>query len=106
MIVSSLYPRFRDLAIIWTVLSTVLFYASPVLYPLDKVPGTLRDIIMLNPLAPLLEGLLVGAWAMSATGSMLPMALAASACLMLTAPLVAASSRPPPSAADRRVALL
>jgi len=32
--------------------------------------------------------LLAGAWAMSATGSMLPMALAASACLMLTAPLV------------------
>lgn len=32
--------------------------------------------------------LLVGAWAMSATGSMWPMALAASACLMLTAPLV------------------
>jgi hypothetical protein len=33
-------------------------------------------------------GLLVGAWAMSATGSMVPMALAASACLMLTIPLV------------------
>ncbi len=32
--------------------------------------------------------LLVGAAAMSATGSMLPMALAASACLMLTVPLV------------------
>jgi hypothetical protein len=32
--------------------------------------------------------LLAGAWVMSATGSMLPMALAASACLMLTAPLV------------------
>jgi hypothetical protein len=32
--------------------------------------------------------LLAGAWAMSATGSMLPMALAASACLMLTVPLV------------------
>jgi ABC-2 type transport system permease protein len=55
MLVSSLYPRFRDLAIIWTVLSTVLFYGSPVLYPLEKVPGTLRDVIMLNPLAPLLE---------------------------------------------------
>ena len=55
MIVSSLYPRFRDLAIIWTLLSTVLFYASPVLYPLEKVPDRLRDIIMLNPLAPLLE---------------------------------------------------
>jgi ABC-2 type transport system permease protein len=55
MIVSSLYPRFRDLAIIWTVLSTLLFYASPVLYPLEKVPGTLRDIIVLNPLAAMLE---------------------------------------------------
>jgi ABC-2 type transport system permease protein len=55
MIVSSLYPRFRDLAIIWTVLSTVLFYASPVLYPLEKVPETLRNLILLNPLASLLE---------------------------------------------------
>ena len=55
MIVSSLFPRFRDMAIIWTVLSTVLFYASPVLYPLDKVPGTLQDILLLNPFALLLE---------------------------------------------------
>jgi ABC-2 type transport system permease protein len=55
MLLSSLYPRFRDLAIIWTVLATVLFYASPVLYPLEKVPGTLRDVLMLNPLASLLE---------------------------------------------------
>ena len=55
LVVSSLYPRFRDMAIIWTVLSTVLFYASPVLYPIDKVPGTLHDVFLLNPLAPLLE---------------------------------------------------
>lgn len=55
MIVSSLYPRFRDMAIIWSVLSTVLFYASPVLYPIEKVPGGLRDLFLLNPLAPLLE---------------------------------------------------
>jgi hypothetical protein len=32
--------------------------------------------------------LLGGVWAMHATGSMLPLALAASACLMLTVPLV------------------
>ena len=55
MIVSALYPRFRDVAIIWSVLSTVLFYASPVLYPIDKVPDVLRSIFMCNPLAPLLE---------------------------------------------------
>jgi ABC-2 type transport system permease protein len=60
MIVSALYPRFRDMAIIWTVLSTVLFYGTPVLYPIDVVPETLRTIIMLNPLAPLFE--LIRVW--------------------------------------------
>ena len=55
MLLSSLYPRFRDLAIIWGVLATVLFYATPVLYPIEKVPGTLRDLFLINPLAPLLE---------------------------------------------------
>jgi ABC-2 type transport system permease protein len=54
MIVSALYPRFRDVAIIWTVASTVLFYASPVLYPIELVPEPLRSIFMVNPLAPLL----------------------------------------------------
>lgn len=55
MLVSSLYPRFRDTAIIWTVLATVLFYGSPVLYPLEAAPGRMQDILMLNPLTPLLE---------------------------------------------------
>src|SRR5215216_3502968 len=55
MIVSSLYPRFRDTSIIWTVLVTALFYATPVLYPLEVVPHTLRDLILLNPLASLFE---------------------------------------------------
>jgi ABC-2 type transport system permease protein len=55
MLVSALYPRFRDMVIIWTVLSTVLFYASPVLYPIEKVPGTLQDVLLLNPFTALLE---------------------------------------------------
>lgn len=55
MIVASLYPRFRDVAIMWTVASTVLFYGTPVLYPLDVVPDTLRDILLLNPLTPIFE---------------------------------------------------
>ena len=55
MIVSSLYPRFRDIGIIWTVLATVLFYATPVLYPIEFVSGELRQFIGLNPLAPLFE---------------------------------------------------
>jgi ABC-2 type transport system permease protein len=55
MIVSSLYPRFRDIGIIWAVFSTALFYATPVLYPLQKVSGTVGDLIALNPLAPIFE---------------------------------------------------
>jgi ABC-2 type transport system permease protein len=55
MIVSSLYPRFRDTAIIWTVLATVLFYGSPVLYPIEAVPDAMRDLLSLNPLTPLFE---------------------------------------------------
>jgi ABC-2 type transport system permease protein len=55
MIVSALYPRFRDVGIIWTVIATVLFYATPVLYPLTAVSHTIRDVIALNPLSPILE---------------------------------------------------
>ena len=55
MILSSLYPRFRDVAIIWAVLATALFYATPVLYPLEKVRGLVGDLIALNPLTPIFE---------------------------------------------------
>ena len=55
LILSSLYPRFRDLGIIWTVLATALFYASPVLYPLQRLHGLAGKLISLNPLSPILE---------------------------------------------------
>ena len=34
MALSVLYVRFRDVAIIWIVLAQVLFYATPILYPI------------------------------------------------------------------------
>jgi ABC-2 type transport system permease protein len=38
------------------VLSTALFYGSPVLYAIDKVPEQYRQVLMLvNPLADILE---------------------------------------------------
>jgi ABC-2 type transport system permease protein len=55
MIVSALYPRYRDIAIIWTVLATALFYATPVLYPIYSVSATLRGVIALNPLSPIFD---------------------------------------------------
>jgi ABC-2 type transport system permease protein len=55
MIVSALYPRFRDVLLIWTVFSTVLFYATPVIYPIGVAPEQFRHIIQLNPLTPIFE---------------------------------------------------
>jgi ABC-2 type transport system permease protein len=53
MILSALYPRFRDVAMIWAVFAMALFYATPVLYPISAPSPTLRDVIALNPLTPL-----------------------------------------------------
>ena len=55
MIVSALYPRFRDVGIIWNVLALALFYGTPVLYPIYVVSHNLRDLIALNPLAPVFD---------------------------------------------------
>jgi ABC-2 type transport system permease protein len=54
-LLSSLYVRFRDTAIIWSVVASALFYATPVIYPIEVVPDRYRDLIMLNPLTPLFE---------------------------------------------------
>jgi ABC-2 type transport system permease protein len=58
MLVSSLYPRFRDLQIIWSVFITALFYVTPILYPLEiavERSHTLGKLIALNPFTPILE---------------------------------------------------
>ncbi len=56
MALSVLYVRFRDVAIIWTVLAQVLFYATPILYPIEAIgEETYERILMLNPLAPIFE---------------------------------------------------
>jgi ABC-2 type transport system permease protein len=53
LLLSALYVRLRDVAIIWTVLATVLFYATPVLYTIDYLHGAFKTAIMLNPLTPI-----------------------------------------------------
>jgi len=55
MIVASLYPRFRDTALIWGVFSMVLFYGTPVLYTIQVVPDKFQDFLLLNPLTPIFE---------------------------------------------------
>ncbi len=57
MLLSALYVRYRDVQPIWEVFSQALFYASPVLYPIDKARGHVvlgfdaEHLLMGNPLA-------------------------------------------------------
>jgi ABC-2 type transport system permease protein len=65
---SVLYVRFRDVAIIWTVVAQVLFYATPILYPVDFIESaTFERLMMINPLAVILEQIRV--WVLAEPGA-------------------------------------
>jgi ABC-2 type transport system permease protein len=58
MLLSVLYVRFRDIAIIWTVLAQMLFYATPILYPLGRFgleKEGIEQALMISPLAVIFE---------------------------------------------------
>jgi ABC-2 type transport system permease protein len=56
MALSVLFVRFRDIAIIWTVAAQVLFYATPILYPVNfESDSTYEHFFMVNPLAVIFE---------------------------------------------------
>ena len=55
MLLSSLYVSYRDVQPIWAVLTQLIFYGTPILYVIDKVPESMRKLVMANPLACILE---------------------------------------------------
>jgi ABC-2 type transport system permease protein len=56
MMLSVLYVRFRDIAIIWLVAAQILFYATPILYPVTMFhDDTKEHLLMVNPLAVIFE---------------------------------------------------
>jgi ABC-2 type transport system permease protein len=54
VLLSMAYVRMRDLEHVWTVALRALFYATPILYPLQSVPESFRWVVALNPLTPIL----------------------------------------------------
>ena len=54
MMLSALYPRYRDISPIWDVVLQILFYASPVLYVLSMVPDDYERAFLANPIAVVL----------------------------------------------------
>ena len=56
LLLSALNVRFRDIAIIWTVIAQVLLYASPIIYPFEIIlPSFLRDVLLANPFTLIFE---------------------------------------------------
>ena len=55
LLLSTTYVHLRDIGHVWTVALRVLFYGSPILYPIEFVPESFRSVIALNPLTPILN---------------------------------------------------
>ncbi len=52
---SAVFVRFRDINYIWEVIMQGAFYATPILYPLSLVPDQAAKILMLNPIAQIIQ---------------------------------------------------
>jgi ABC-2 type transport system permease protein len=56
MALSALYVRFRDISIIWLVVAQMLFYATPILYPITAFENkSYEQLLLINPLAVIFE---------------------------------------------------
>jgi ABC-2 type transport system permease protein len=59
MLLSALFVRYRDIEPIWDVVLQVLFYATPIFYPIELVVDQgypkLAKLLMCNPLAALVQ---------------------------------------------------
>jgi ABC-2 type transport system permease protein len=51
LLLAVLYVRYRDVQPLWEVLLQMLFWGTPIIYTIERVPGSVRELMMLNPLA-------------------------------------------------------
>lgn len=57
LILATLFVWFRDLAHIWEIVLQILFYATPIIYPLSVVPLKYQKIAFLNPVAQIIQNI-------------------------------------------------
>lgn len=55
LIVSSITTKYRDLNILVSFGVSLLMYLTPVVYPISRVPESFRWLMLLNPVAPIVE---------------------------------------------------
>ena len=55
-LLSALFVKFRDVSYIWEVCIQAGFYATPIIYPLSRIPyHRIRELMLLNPLAQIVQ---------------------------------------------------
>jgi ABC-2 type transport system permease protein len=52
---SAAFVRYRDVSYIWEVVIQAAFYATPILYPLSRIPKTAAKIMIINPMAQIIQ---------------------------------------------------
>lgn len=52
---SAFYVKFRDINYVWEVIMQGAFYATPIIYPLSIIPTKFAAILVLNPVAQVLQ---------------------------------------------------
>ncbi|MEN3340921.1 MAG: type transport system permease protein [Actinomycetota bacterium] len=55
LILATLFVRFRDVGQIWELVTQLLFFASPIMYPLGLLPPWARSVSMLNPFTQVVQ---------------------------------------------------
>jgi ABC-2 type transport system permease protein len=54
-LLAAIFVRLRDLGYIWEVIMQGAFYATPIIYPLNIVPNQAAQLLMLNPVAQIIQ---------------------------------------------------
>lgn len=55
LILATLFTKFRDFAHIWEVSLQLLFYATPIIYPISLIPQQLTKFAFLNPITQIMQ---------------------------------------------------
>jgi ABC-2 type transport system permease protein len=55
VLLSVLYVRYRDMQPIWEVVLQLMFWGTPIIYTIESVPENFQEIVMMNPLATLIQ---------------------------------------------------
>ena len=55
VLLSVLFVRYRDVQPIWEVVLQLLFWGTPIIYTIENVPKDFQELIMMNPLAVMIQ---------------------------------------------------